>query len=175
MTQDLGALLDRAPLALEQVRPLLKNLARCLQRLHESGERWDQSELGVHVADDYSINCIGTISERKRRLGPGQIDPNRDFVSPEYIESANEDPRSDIWAWGNVAYESVTGKRPFTGKSVHGTMTAALRSEANPACEVNPECPRELSGIIERALKKSPDQRWQSAQELFEALEAASW
>lgn len=173
--QDLGTLLGDAPLALSKVRVLLTNLARSLQGLHETGQLWDQSESSVEVTDDYIVNRIGTVSERESRLGPGQIDASRDFASPEYIESATEDERSDIWVWGNVAFEAVSGKRPFTGHSVHEIITTVLKSEAEAACGVNAQCPEELSAIIGRALKKNPSERWQSAYELLKALETISW
>lgn len=173
MERDLASILDKSPLEYNEALALITALARALGELHQRGEQWDQSELGILIGDDGHVSQIGTTSQRIARLGPGKLDVNRDFVAPEYAGTGQEDFRSDIWAWGSVAYEAVTGIRPFTGETVIKTMTTSLKSEAAPPHEINHDCTKILSAIIAKALKKDPNDRYQSAEELLQALHDA--
>jgi serine/threonine-protein kinase len=107
----------------------------------------------------------------RERLPAGQIDPLRDYVAPEYVASGIDDVRGDLWAWGVVAYEMVTGRRPFTGRTVFETMTANAKSEAIPPVDICPDCNKALSNVILVALKREPSERFQTAGKLVEALE----
>ena len=93
-----------------------------------------------------------------------------DYVSPEYLERGQVDARSDIYALGVLAYEMVTGEAPYKGKSVIETMTMRLRSDPEPPHHLRPDCPVAISNIILRAMKREPEERYQSAQEIWEDL-----
>jgi serine/threonine protein kinase len=168
--RNLGSVLDTAPLCVQQGVALLKSLAVSLQAIHESGDRWDQSALRVLVTEEFAIKSIGTISGLRSELPPGRIDVHKDYLAPEYITLGTEDHRADLWAWGNVAYEALTGRRPFAGKTVQDTMTALLNSEAIPLLDLNPACSRALGDIITKTLQRDPFLRFQSADELVDAL-----
>jgi serine/threonine protein kinase len=167
MVRDLGSILDTAPFDTQKSLILLKTLARALQHLHEQSNLWDQSDLRVLVADDLSVMQIGT----RERLPPGKVDPLRASIAPEYAASGIEDVCGDLWAWGVVAYEMVTGTRPFTGRTVFETMTANIKSEAVPPIDIRPDCNKALSNVILMALRREPRERFRAAGQLVEALE----
>jgi hypothetical protein len=92
------------------------------------------------------------------------------YMSPEQAQAKAVDPRSDIFSFGLVLYEMLTGQRAFSGDSTLGTLSAILRDEAKPIGVLVQGVPPELEQIVHRAMRKEPDQRWQSMQEMRAAL-----
>src|SRR5262249_33196480 len=81
------------------------------------------------------------------------------------------DHRVDIFATGVVLHEMLTGRRLFKGGSDFETVERVRRCEVRPPSEVNAACPRVLDEIVLRALSKNPDERFQTADEMAEALD----
>lgn len=92
------------------------------------------------------------------------------YMSPEQAEGLKVDARSDIFSFGAVFYEMVTGRRAFEGESTVATLSAVLRDEVKPVREVVPEVPAELDDLIARCLRKRPDERWQAMSDVAAAL-----
>src|SRR5437868_14843125 len=84
-------------------------------------------------------------------------------MAPEQIHGQQADARTDIFAWGSVVYEMVTGKRAFTGKSQISVMSAILEKEPEPISAVQPLTPPSLEHVIRNCLAKEREQRYQSA------------
>jgi len=93
------------------------------------------------------------------------------YMSPEQLEGKDADARSDIFAFGAVLYEMITGKRAFQGKSQMSLMSAILERDPEPISTINPPAPPLLDHIVRRCLAKNPEERWQSAQDLKLELE----
>jgi len=93
------------------------------------------------------------------------------YMSPEQAEGKTLDSRSDIFSFGSVLYESITGRRAFTGASKIATLSAILSKEPSPASESIPDFPEELERILTRCLKKDPERRWQTMADVKVALE----
>ena len=100
----------------------------------------------------------------------GSIMGTVNYMSPEQAEGLKLDARSDIFSFGAVLYEMVTGRRAFEGDSAISTLSAVLRDEVKPIREIAPEVPAELDNIIARCLRKNPDDRWQKMTEVAAAL-----
>ena len=92
------------------------------------------------------------------------------YMSPEQAQAKAVDPRSDIFSFGLVLYEMLTGQRAFSGDSALGTLSAILRDEAKPIGVLVQGVPPELEQIVHRAMRKEPDKSWQSMQEMRAAL-----
>jgi len=92
------------------------------------------------------------------------------YMSPEQAQGKKVDTRSDIFSFGAVLYEMATGARAFEGESSLSTLSAILRDEAKPMSEVAPDVPLQLEDVIQRCLRKMPDDRWQSMKEIQAAL-----
>ena len=92
------------------------------------------------------------------------------YMSPEQAQGKKVDTRSDIFSFGAVLYEMATGVRAFEGESSLSTLSAILRDEAKPMSEVAPDVPPQLEDVIQRCLRKMPDDRWQSMKEIQSAL-----
>jgi Tol biopolymer transport system component/predicted Ser/Thr protein kinase len=92
------------------------------------------------------------------------------YMSPEQAEGKKVDARSDIFSFGSVLYEMVTGRRAFAGGSKLSSLSGILHTEPQPASRTVPEVPPELDRIIGRCLKKDPARRWQSMADVKVAL-----
>src|ERR1700738_4643539 len=91
-------------------------------------------------------------------------------MSPEQIEGKELDGRSDIFSFGAVLYEMLTGQRAFPGKSQLSVASAILEKEASPISSIKPMTPPALDHAIKKCLAKVPDERWQSASDLASEL-----
>jgi serine/threonine-protein kinase len=100
----------------------------------------------------------------------GMVMGTVNYMSPEQAEGKRVTVRSDIFSFGAVLYEMVTGQRAFRGGSTISTLSAVLRDEVQPIAELSPDVPFELERIVATCLKKDPDQRFQSMQEVQAAL-----
>lgn len=93
------------------------------------------------------------------------------YMSPEQVRGDPLDARSDIFAFGVVLYEMVTGKKPFVGKNVILTLEAILHDKPISPAKLNPELPPEMETIIGKALEKDREKRYQSAADLRNDLQ----
>ncbi len=93
------------------------------------------------------------------------------YMSPEQIQGKEIDSRSDIFAFGAVLYEMLTGKRAFDGKTQLSVASAILEKEPELVSATQPLAPAALDHVVKRALEKDPDHRWQSITDLRAQLE----
>ena len=92
------------------------------------------------------------------------------YMSPEQIEGRDADARSDIFSFGAVLYEMATGKRAFAGKSQVSVASAILENEPEPITASQPLAPPALQHVVQGALMKDPESRWQSAADIARQL-----
>ena len=116
------------------------------------------STSGMATTPAQTITAQGTI------LGTFQ------YMAPEQAEGAEADARGDIFAFGCVLYEMVTGQKAFEGKPPASLIAAILEREPKPIIALQPLAPSLLDSIVRRCLVKRPDDRWQSAADLSSAL-----
>ncbi len=93
------------------------------------------------------------------------------YMSPEQTEGKKVDARSDIFSFGSVLYEMVTGRRAFEGQTKISTLAAILHKEPSAIRDIAADAPRELERIITRCLRKDPDRRFQHMDDVKVALE----
>ena len=112
-------------------------------------------EQPVDAADDAAdLTAQGTI------LGTFQ------YMAPEQIEGLEADARTDIFAFGALLFEMLTGRTAFEGKTRASLIGAILKDEPPPVSRVQPVVPAALDRIISTCLAKNPDDRYQSARDL---------
>jgi len=88
------------------------------------------------------------------------------YMSPEQLEGGEIDPRSDIFAFGAVLFEMLTGRKAFEGKSTVSVMSAILKDTPPPVSQLQSVSPPAVDRLIARCLAKNPEDRWQSAGDL---------
>jgi len=105
---------------------------------------------------------------------PGTVMGTVGYMSPEQVRGKPADHRADIFAFGAILYEMLTGKRAFQKTTSAETMTAILNEEPPGVSQLVPLAPPAMQRVVHRCLEKSPEQRFQSASDLAFALEALS-
>ena len=94
------------------------------------------------------------------------------YMSPEQARGFTVDARTDVWSLGVVLYEMVAGRQPFSGQSTSDILAAILEHEIEPLARIDPSVPAELTRIINKSLRKDPEQRYQVMKDLLLDLQA---
>jgi serine/threonine protein kinase/Tol biopolymer transport system component len=105
---------------------------------------------------------------------PGVVLGTLGYMSPEQVKGKNADARSDIFSFGAILYEMLSGQRAFRGDSAAETMSAILREEPPDLSVTNQNVSPGLERIVRHAIEKNPEQRFHSAHDVAFALEALS-
>ena len=92
------------------------------------------------------------------------------YMSPETLQGKEADARSDIFSFGCLLYEMITGRRAFEGKSQISVVSAILEKEPDPVTKVQAMAPAALDHVVSDCLAKDPDSRWQSAADVGREL-----
>ena len=92
-------------------------------------------------------------------------------MSPEQIQGERGDARSDIYAWGVMMYELLTGRVPFGGDNWMAVMAGHLGETPRRSASSGPTCPPALEAVVLHAMRRQPDHRYQSADELLTDLD----
>jgi serine/threonine protein kinase len=112
----------------------------------------------------------GPLAERGSRPSiqtePGRVLGTPPYMSPEQTRGEPTDHRSDVFSFGCVLYEMVTGQPAFQGKSAISIASAILNAEPKPVRGLAPETPRLVARIVERCLSKDVERRYESMAEL---------
>jgi serine/threonine protein kinase len=183
-------LLVRAPLPLRKVIDYGVQIARGLSAAHEKGiTHRDLKPENLFVTKDgrvkildfglakltqqqiFSDQSAPTVSAETE---PGVVMGTVGYMSPEQVRGSAADHRADIFAFGAILYEMLTGKRAFQKPTTAETMSAILNEEPPSISQITPNLPPALQRVVHRCLEKNPEQRFQSASDLAFALEALS-
>ncbi len=111
---------------------------------------------------------------QKRLTDPGVVMGTVGYMSPEQVRGQETDHRSDIFAFGVILYEMLSGQRAFRGASAIEVMNAILKEEPPELSETNAKIGPQLEKLVRRCLEKQPERRFQTAYDLGFALEALS-
>ena len=103
---------------------------------------------------------------------PGMIVGTAAYMSPEQAEGKTTDARSDVFSFGSVLYEMLTGKRAFEGQSNAALLAAVMRDDPQPMSAVRRDVPSEIRKIVARSLNKNPGERYASGAEVAAALKS---
>ncbi len=117
---------------------------------------------------------IPTVDLQERITTQGAIIGTLQYMAPEQLEGREADARTDIFAFGALLYEMVTGARAFQSGSQAGLIGAILRDDPRPASELAPDTPPLLARTISRCLSKDRDDRWQTANDLLFQLRSVA-
>jgi len=186
--ETLAQRLERGPLALDQALQHAIEIADALDQAHRHGVNHRDlkpsnvmlTRSGVKLLDFglaklrqsshmSSLSNVVTLP-RNDMTGEGTILGTLQYMAPEQLEGREADARTDIFAFGSVMHEMVTGQRAFDGKSRMSLMGAILRDMPPPASTIQRVCPPALDRLIATCLAKEPDDRWQSARDVRREL-----
>src|SRR5207249_3105919 len=112
-----------------------------------------------------------TVTLAKPQSAEGSILGTVAYMSPEQAQGKPIDARSDIFSFGIVLYEMLTGRRPFTGDIQVATLAAIINQEPTAPKQIVEDLPHDLDRILTRCLRKDPARRLQTMADLHVALE----
>jgi Tol biopolymer transport system component len=178
--------LEKGPLSIEQVVKIGAQVADALDRAHRSGVVHRDLKPGNIMLSSTGAKLLDfglakpaaalaaaatTVSAKDSPVTEqGTIAGTFQYMSPEQIEGKELDARSDIFSFGAVLYEMVTGRRAFAGKSQLSVASAILEKEPDAISVIKPMTPPALDRVVRKCLAKVADERWQSAGDLAAEL-----
>jgi serine/threonine-protein kinase len=170
-------LAGQGPLEPEQAVDVIAQIASALDAAHAAGlVHRDVKPANVLVKDGKAYLTDFGLTKQTAASKPltetGQTLGTVGYMAPEQIEGQTVDHRSDVYALGCLLYHCLTGAAPFERDTAVATIYAHL-SEPPPRPSTNEKVPDALDAVVQRALAKHPDDRFQSAGELAEAARAA--
>jgi serine/threonine protein kinase len=127
------------------------------------------AKLGSERLPSESVDFIETGTAPITRAGA--IVGTLYYMAPEQVEAKEADERSDIFSFGVLFYEMITGQRPFTGDTQAAVLAAVLKDQPSPMTQRQTAVPRALERLVRKCLEKRPDDRWHSARDLKPTLE----
>lgn len=117
------------------------------------------------VDGEAAASTLETLTKEGRLLGTAA------YMAPEQAEGKPVDARCDIFSFGLILYEMLTGRRPFSGDTNLAMITAMLHEEPTPLSQIVSGLPAEVERVVMRCLRKDPQRRWQSMPDLKLVLE----
>jgi Tol biopolymer transport system component len=127
------------------------------------------AKLSSERVSSSSAEDIATVTEPITKAGA--VLGTLYYMAPEQVEGKETDERSDIFSFGVVFYEMITGQRPFLGDTQAAVLAALMKDQPPPMNQRQPAMPRALERLVRKCLEKKPDDRWHSARDLKPALE----
>ncbi|HUL65758.1 MAG TPA: protein kinase [Burkholderiaceae bacterium] len=124
----------------------------------------------VKVTDFGICRIEGGEATQATRVGDVLGTPH--YMSPEQVLGQPADSRSDVFSTGIVLYQMLTGALPFTGDTLVSVGMKIAKTEPQPLQEMVPDMPAGVRRVVERALKKAPEKRYDNGEEFAQALQA---
>ncbi len=184
----LAARLERGPMGWEEALKVAIAMADALDKAHrrgvvhrdlkpanviltESGPKLLDFGLAKWKAPAAGSSSVSQLPTSTDVTIPGAILGTLQYMAPEQLEGLEADARTDIFAFGAVLHEMVTGKKAFEGKSRALLMGAIAASEPAPLSSTQPDTPPALNHVVRTCLAKDPQDRWQTARDLLAELQ----
>ncbi|MEJ7622827.1 MAG: protein kinase [Pyrinomonadaceae bacterium] len=189
--EELRHRLDEGPIPLRKLTEYAQQIVSGLSAAHEKGithrdlkpenlfitkdDRVKILDFGLAKLREPDANIHGSEDATRRAItNPGVIMGTVGYMSPEQVRGHATDYRSDIFSFGTILHEMITGKRAFQEETMAETMSAILKEEPEELSESNPNISPALERIVRRCLEKKADRRFQSTSDLGFALESLS-
>jgi serine/threonine-protein kinase len=176
--EDLHSRSQRQPSTVDEVLRWADALCDALTYLHTRQPpiiHRDIKPANVRLLEDGSVKIMDfgiarSLETESRLTQTGVALGTAGYLAPEQLSGKPLDQRTDLFSLGVLAYEMVTGQRPFAGPNLSNVIYQILNQEPVPAGERNPACPDALSHAIMKALAKDPDDRYRTVREFGQAL-----
>ncbi|MBI3652459.1 MAG: serine/threonine protein kinase [Acidobacteria bacterium] len=164
-------------LPLEETLHIFRAVVEAIGYLHENGivhRDIKSNNIKINSRGEVKLLDFGIAkSDASPQLtATGDVIGTLQYLSPEQIKGGGADPRSDIWALGVLLYEMVSGQVPFNATTLGRLCDSIMKSEYLSPSTYNPSLPKAVEAIIKRCLKKNPEARYQTTEEILKDLSA---
>ncbi len=171
----LGDLINSDELTCDQIIDLSIQICEGLQEAHNSGiVHRDIKPSNILVGKSGRVKLVdfGLASVRgmERLTKTGYTLGTIGYVSPEQVKAEKADNRSDIFSFGIVLYEMLTGRQPFRKNSEAATLHAIVNETPEPVARYKSDIPDDIQQVLDKAMEKDPDKRYQHIDELLADL-----
>jgi TolB-like protein/predicted Ser/Thr protein kinase len=177
--QSLRKKLESGPLELDEALRIALQVAQGLKMAHKKGVvHRDIKNANIMVTEDNQAKIMdfglarmtgGTLITQE-----GTAMGTIAYMSPEQARGEEVDQRTDIWSFGVVLYEMFGGQLPFKGEQDQAVVYSILNKKPKPITELRTEIPVSIGQVIDKALEKNPDERYQHIDELLDDLKSIS-
>ncbi len=177
--QSLKGKIDSGPLEIEESLNIAIKIAEGLQEAHEKGivhRDIKSSNIMLSSKGQTKITDFGLakLSGRTKLTKTGTTVGTVAYMSPEQSRGLEVDRRTDIWSFGVMLYEMITGQLPFKGDYDQAVVYSIVNEEAEPVTGVRTGVPIELERIINKAMAKNSEERYQHVDEILVDLRAVT-
>jgi TolB-like protein/predicted Ser/Thr protein kinase len=171
--------LESGPLKLDEALTIALQAAQGLQIAHKKGVMHrDIKSANIMVTEDNQAKImdfgLARMSGGTLITQEGTAMGTIAYMSPEQARGEEVDHRTDIWSFGVVLYETFTGQLPFKGEHDQAVVYSILNDKPKPLAELRSEIPVSIGQVVDRALEKNPDKRYQQIDELLDDLKSIS-
>jgi serine/threonine protein kinase/Tfp pilus assembly protein PilF len=177
--QSLRKKLESGPLELDEALRIATQVAQGLQIAHKKGVvHRDIKSANIMVTEDNQAKIMdfglarmtgGTLITQE-----GMTMGTIAYMSPEQARGEEVDHRTDIWSFGVVLYEMFGGQLPFKGEQDQAVVYSILNEKPKPITELRSKIPVSIGQVVDKALEKNPDERYQQIDELLDDLKSIS-
>jgi serine/threonine-protein kinase len=177
--QSLREKLESGPLELDEAFSIATQVAKGLQIAHKKGIVHRDIKSANIMADDRNQAKIMDFGLARMTGGTlltqeGTAMGTIAYMSPEQAQGEEVDHRTDIWSLGVVLYEMFGGQLPFMGEQDQAVVYSILNKKPKPITDLRPEIPLSIGQVVDKALEKNPDKRYQQIDELLDDLKSIS-
>jgi serine/threonine-protein kinase len=172
----LGDELVDGPMPPERVRDVGLQVLRALAAAHELGivhrdvKPGNVLDAGVGTWKVADFGIAKWVHAEETLTGTGELMGSPSYLAPERIEGEQAGPASDLYAVGVLLYEALCGRKPFEGDDPFALATAIREGEYEPPTSVLPSAEQDIVDVIERAMRRDPAERYESAEAMATAL-----
>jgi serine/threonine protein kinase len=178
--ETLGKKIEAGPLEIKDAVAIAVSVAEGMKSAHAKGIiHRDIKPANVFLVNDGPVKVVdfglakwfGKSSMTRAGLTLGTVA----YMSPEQARGDSVDNRTDVWALGVVLYEALAGRRPFDADYDQAVVYSILNENPDPVSGFRADIPADLERIVVRALSKDPGDRFQSADEMIDALASTNY
>jgi len=176
--QTLKDIIDRGPMPLAEALDIALQIAEGLKRAHQKEiVHRDIKPANIIITEEGVVKILdfglAKLRGTTRLTREGTTLGTAAYMSPEQASGKEADQRSDIWSLGVILYEMITGRLPFKGEHHQTVMYAILNQDPEPITALRTGVPLELERIIDKALAKDREERYQNVVDLQVDLKTA--
>jgi serine/threonine protein kinase len=171
----LRKMIDVSPLKVEEAISISIQIAEGLKQAHEKGiVHRDIKPANIMITTDGTVKImdfgLAKLGGKTKLTQMGTTLGTFSYMSPEQSRGEDVDRRTDIWSLGVVLYEMLTGQLPFKGDYEQAVVYSIVNEEPEPVTSLRSGIPMELERIVNKALAKNPDERYQHIDDLLADL-----